>query len=183
MDLDLKKTGIIAGGGAISFLLLIAISYFTYPFINPEDVEKIKAEADSMDIRNKFDPKKFNPGAVDSLNDQLADLQLLVDSLKNDEADYLLKIDSLAAALEEEKTKQEQKKSTKTITVPEKLESEEVAKSLLSLDESVLAPIVNLLEDGQLVKLYGTASNRQKEKLLRALEPEKAARILKKVMS
>jgi len=58
-----------------------------------------------------------------------------------------------------------------------------VTKSLLNLDVEEIAPIVNRLQDSDLIKVYKSASNMQREKLLRALAPEKASKILIQVMS
>lgn len=60
---------------------------------------------------------------------------------------------------------------------------EEISKSLLRMDEEALAPILDLLDDDQLVRLYKSSSNMQRQKLLQSLEPKKAADLLKKVMS
>ncbi|MDZ7772880.1 MAG: hypothetical protein U5K31_09095 [Balneolaceae bacterium] len=60
---------------------------------------------------------------------------------------------------------------------------EEISKSLLRMDEEALAPILDLLDDDQLVQLYKSSSNMQRQKLLQSLEPKKAADLLKKVMS
>jgi hypothetical protein len=57
-----------------------------------------------------------------------------------------------------------------------------IAKSLLNLDEEKLSPIVNKLNNKQLMALYNTASNMQRQKLLQSLTPDKAADIVKKVM-
>lgn len=58
----------------------------------------------------------------------------------------------------------------------------EKIKSLLSLDEEELAPIVNQLSNEQLILLYNGGGNLQKEKLLRALSPERAAAIITEIM-
>jgi Mg/Co/Ni transporter MgtE len=57
-----------------------------------------------------------------------------------------------------------------------------IAKSLLNLDEEKLSPIVNKLNNKQLMAIYNTASNMQRQKLLQSLTPDKAADIVKKVM-
>jgi Mg/Co/Ni transporter MgtE len=106
----------------------------------------------------------------------------MVDSLEAEGKNYLAQIDSL-----KEKNKQAKQHNEKLVTkMPEKVTKksigEDVSKSLLNLDQEALSPIVNLLDDEQLVGLYNSASNMQRAKLLRSLKPEKAATVLKKVM-
>ncbi len=55
-------------------------------------------------------------------------------------------------------------------------------KSLLNLDEEELAPIVDKMNKDQLVKLYQGGGSIQREKLLRALKPERAAELMQKIM-
>jgi len=55
-------------------------------------------------------------------------------------------------------------------------------KSLLNLDEEELAPIVDKMNRDQLVRLYQGGGSIQREKLLRALKPERAAELIQKIM-
>lgn len=55
-------------------------------------------------------------------------------------------------------------------------------KSLLNLDEEELAPILSRLNNDQLIKLYRSAGNIQREKLLRSLNPDRAARLMESIM-
>ena len=186
--MDMKKAGILGGAFVGSFLLLLVVMYFVYPYIHPQQVKKLEASADSTQALDLYSPEKYNPQAIDSLTIMVEDLQQLVDSLKNREGQYITDIDSLSQALEEQRTRTEEvmeQKESMTIATEtkKKVDSETVTKSLLNLDVDSLSPIVNLLNDKQLVTLYESASSMQKEKLLRSLEPQKAATILKKVMS
>jgi Mg/Co/Ni transporter MgtE len=61
------------------------------------------------------------------------------------------------------------------------LQYSDVGKSLLSMDQSALAPILKKLNDNMLVGLYRDGSNMQREKLLQSLDPNRAAELLKKV--
>jgi hypothetical protein len=56
-------------------------------------------------------------------------------------------------------------------------------KSLLNLDEEELAPIVRQMSTSQLLRLYRSGSNMQREKLLRSLTPSQAASLMREVMS
>jgi hypothetical protein len=55
-------------------------------------------------------------------------------------------------------------------------------KSLLNLDEEELAPILSKLNNDQLTRLYRSAGNIQREKLLRSLNPDRAARLMESIM-
>lgn len=177
--MDVKKIIMLGGGFIGSFAVLVMVMYFLYPYLNPEKAEQAKEPADMQEVR--FDPSKYGPKAVESLNKQIENLQLAVDSLISREANYFAQIDSLNGRIVEV----QQEKEKALAELPEKLANksrEGVSKSLLTLDEEALAPIVNLLEERQLVNLYNSASNMQKSKLLRTLKPETAAKILKEVM-
>lgn len=181
--MDPKKAGLIAGGSVLSLIVLVMITYVIYPYIHPEEVQEVRAEADSNSAAGFFYPEMYNPEKIDSLNIRLSGLQLVIDSLNGDINNYQSVIDSLSTQITSLKEYKAQNKAQ--ITDPDiiKIELETVAKSLLNLDVDALAPIVNLLEDNQLIKLYSKAGTLEKEKLLRSLKPEKAARILKEVMS
>ena len=140
---------------------------------------------------DSYDPNDFNPEAVTRLRRTIIDLQAKIDSLESREGMYLANIDSLSVQVAELVNrpipKPDPKKAAKKAQDEEEKESdkkvEEIAKTLLNLDEEELDPIANLLSESQLVDLYASASKSQREKLLRVLKPEKAANILKKVMS
>lgn len=181
--MDTNQAGLIAGGSVVSLIVLVVITYFIYPYIHPEKVQKVRAEADSNSAAGFFYPEMYNPEKIDSLNVRLSDLRTVNDSLNGDINTYQSVIDSLSTQIKSLKEYKAQNKIPKKDPDFIKIESETIAKSLLKLDVDALSPIVNLLEDKQLIKLYSTASTVEQEKLLRALKPEKAARILKEVMS
>lgn len=208
--MDTKQIAIYAGGFLGSFLVLLAIMYLIYPYLHPEQAEEIASEYSELS-GNSFDAESYSPEAVDALNRQITNLQTTVDSLNSRNSNYEQTIDSLegrvgelTATLEERNTQQTElaeaaspgeegdpvnldsgdpRQVSEQVTEASREELEAISKSLLRMDEDALSPIVNLLEDQQLISLYNTGSSLQREKLLRALEPEKAAEILKKVMS
>ena len=55
-------------------------------------------------------------------------------------------------------------------------------KSLLNLDENEMSPILAKMNKNELVKLYKGGSTMQREKILRALHPDKAAEVMKEIM-
>lgn len=73
---------------------------------------------------------------------------------------------------------------TPFVTVAEEPQEEfsERVKSLLNLDEEDLTPIASQMTQQELVKIYQTSSNLQREKLLRSLTPERAAKLMQEIM-
>lgn len=61
-------------------------------------------------------------------------------------------------------------------------EFSERVKSLLNLDEEELTPIANQMSQQELVRIYSSSGNIQREKLLRSLSPERAAKLMKEIM-
>ena len=193
--MDVKKIGITAAIFVVSFLVIFIGVYAFYPTINPEAAAMMEEEEPIEDFSvESYDPNDFNADAVTRLRRTIISLQDDIDSLQAREARYLANIDSLSLQVAElisrpvpEPIKQPEtpkKEAAKEIKEEESNKKvEEIAKTLLSLDEEELDPIANLLSERQLVDLYASASKAQREKLLRVLKPEKAANILKKVMS
>lgn len=208
--MDTKQIAIYAGGFLGSFLVLLAIMYLIYPYLHPEQAEQVASEYSELS-GNSFETESYSPEAVDALNRQITNLQTTIDSLNDRNGKYAQTIDSLegrlgelTAAFEEQNTQQPERAEdtsageeeapveldsgdprqvSEQVTGASREELEAISKSLLRMDEDALSPIVNLLEDEQLISIYNTGSSLQREKLLRALEPKKAAEILKKVMS
>jgi hypothetical protein len=54
--------------------------------------------------------------------------------------------------------------------------------SLLNLDEEELGPIILEMSNEELIRLYRVGGNQQREKILRALPPARAARIVREIM-
>lgn len=177
--MNVKKIGLIAGGGLGSFIVLMVAVYFLFPVINPEKKEELKQLKPETQT-SRFNPDKYGPEAVDSLETRVQDLQTEVDSLQNLEAGYLAQIDSLRNHIEQVEQQQQEEVEKQQKAAAQNIE--EVSKSLLNLDEDSLVPIVNRLEDEQIIGLYRSGNNMQRSKLLQSLKPEKAATILKKVM-
>jgi len=63
-----------------------------------------------------------------------------------------------------------------------KEEFAERVKSLLNLDEEDLTPIANQMTQEELVKIYSSSGNIQREKLLRSLSAERATKLMQEVM-
>ncbi|MEX0648319.1 MAG: hypothetical protein WEA56_08805 [Balneolaceae bacterium] len=171
--MDKKKLGIYAGGFIASFLGMIVISYFMFPLLNTDEVQRIE----EVMAASSDEPPSEQP--VEVMEDSLSSEPL--NPLAEMEKKYQSKIDSLyevmaqmEADFEEKLTSQQAESRNENV--------EEIAKNLLNLDEEALAPIANRLDDSHLLQLYRSASSMQRQKLLGVIEPEKASKLLKEVL-
>lgn len=183
----IKLIGILAG----SLLLLIVAAYFTYPYLNEEkhqEVVTMYRGTEFIDTDEGYIGREF-----EQLHEQLEASKQQRDSLVS-------MIDSLKLVNEElNKEIVEYSEASEIIQIAEgdgvnerntagargefaEEDFSERVKSLLNLDEGELAPIVNKMSNGQLVRLYRGGGNIQREKLLRSLEPERAAEIMNEIM-
>lgn len=180
--MNAKTIGIWTAGFIGSFIVLTVLVYFLFPYINPEKAAEIEMETPVMK-KASFDPGEFNLQAVDSLNQEISNLQMKVDSLARQNDGKQQIIDSLQSGIDTAVEMGTESSEMITAEVAGAVPAiEEASKPLLSLDEDELGPIVDLLDENQLISLYREGSGRQRQKLLRTLKPQKAAKILKKVM-
>lgn len=188
----------IAGFLVVPIILMLVVVYLLYPMLNK----------DKYDLIVRTNGTMYDSLMVDSLArvDSLirADSIAVADSLALIEADQLeraqkmdiaTKIDSLerlvyvlSARLEglaEREIPQQQNNSQQQIASTAELEEEafkDRVKSLLNLEENEMAPILEKMTSQQLVRLYREAGNTQREKILRALNSDRAARLITEVM-
>lgn len=195
--MDIKKIGIGIGILTGSFLVILIIMYLLFPVLNPEEAEKqelVMAEEQSENqlIRNTEIESSENEYLADDEPETIEDVStdsvimaepgvLSQHDLSSIEKRYIEQIDSLKQVVENLK-KEHELELLEVTNVQFEEQVQETTKTLLSMDEDALAPIVNELEEPILIKLFKTASSMQKQKLLQSLEPEKASRILKLVM-
>jgi hypothetical protein len=195
--MDLKKIGISVGILAGSFLVILIIMYLLFPVLNPGEAEKQElamAEEQSENQLNRISETVNSeneysadvaPGITEDVNNDSISLAepdvLSQNDMSIDEKRYIEQIDSLKQVVENLK-KEHELELQEVTNVQFEEQVQETTKTLLSMDEDALAPIVNELEEPILIKLYNTATGMQKRKLLQSLEPEKASRILKLVM-
>jgi len=203
-----KKILIIVAAVVVPFLAMLVLFYFLYPQLNEEKYEQILSESteDQTEepVRDEFE---YNEVAIDessaenytfedyeSLPNNLElllaeqkSLQSTIDSLKNEKEALVSELDELNSSVDSLRAVE-----TAGNNVPESMLAEasaetgeefsERVKSLLNLDEEQLAPIVKQLSDEQLIRLYDSAGNIQREKLLRSLSASRAAKLMEKIM-
>ncbi|MEX2600513.1 MAG: hypothetical protein WD355_02615 [Balneolaceae bacterium] len=173
------------------FLVLIplfaAAIYFLFPYIHQERYQEI-SEENSLEA-------PFGEADREMIGMEFEDMQTEILKLSDERNELLARIDSLTEVnrvLDEEIERLNSGLSEGDISLtadPAGQEDEEDqeefterVKSLLNLDEEELAPIVSQMSTQQLIRLYNGGGTIQREKLLRSLNPEKAAELMSEVM-
>lgn len=172
-----------------AFLLFMVLSFYLYPVFNQTD-DELPGEFELGDLY-EYDYEEFGPQAVSELLSEINELEEELEELREKEEQDVATIDSLYAVnreLEDELRRSEAIAAANGDDVgngPQQLDAqlEEVASNLLVLNEEELAPIVNRLSDNRLLDLYENSSNMQRQQLLRALEPAKAATLVNRASS
>ena len=197
-------------GFIVAFFLFLVLSFYLYPVFNPDAGDQAAAMEVPKDGPGyyEFDYIKFGPSAVRDLKDRIEELEEQLASVDVGETGELATIDSLhrvtiqkdqrIAELEAQLEQSSQTGGNNTryassggslfgggssgnsLEGDQKMQT--ISKSLLNLDEDELGPILNRLSDAQLVKLYENSSNIRRAKLMRSLDPGKAALLLRRVM-
>lgn len=134
-------------------------------FLSPEEVREWKKEIDRLQVA-----KNSLIQAIDSLTRANEELREEIQEWENMEDFFQLA------------ENKEQSGGQEELVFLESEDFSERVKSLLNLDEEELAPIVRELDNHQLVRLYRHGGNIQREKLLRSLEPSRAASLMREVM-
>lgn len=133
---------------------------------------------------------------VDSLNNLKEELTAHLSEIQDDDNNTNIQGGSLASEAgingtanqaEPQAQQPQQQQNMFEAMETEQLEEEEEAfadrvKSLLNLEEEELTPILSRLNNDQLTRLYRSAGNIQREKLLRSLNPDRAARLMETIM-
>lgn len=187
----LKIAGIIIG----PLLLMTVAVYFLYPYFNEKEYEAIAekydrrdepvSQVEGMEIGKDFQTLVEQVKLLKSANDQLNDV---VDSLqqKNEELTEEVKRKEEQEISKPARSETAPADSVQTTRVSQKnLPREsfgERVKSLLNLDNEDLTPIINEMTNKQLVRLYEGGSSMQRKKLLRSLDPKRAAKLMTEVM-
>lgn len=188
-----------------AFLLFMMLSFYLYPVFNPDAAgESVRIEVPRASKGYyEFDYVRFGPGAVLKLQDEIERLEEQIASRENKDDRDIEVIDSLQQVTQrkdqriarlEAQLQQGQQDNANRFAFgggfnggsSEGLEGDgriaTIAKSLLTLDEEQLGPILNRLPDDQLVELYKSSSNIRRSKLMSSLDPGKAATLLRRVM-
>jgi hypothetical protein len=192
-------------GFVIGPLLPLAVAiYFLYPYLNEkeyqdiakkyentqvlEDSSKVELDMSSYENKTKTSEEKVKAfrNVISHLRDQVDSLNTLNDSLKTELLAKEKEIKDLqqrevntAEARAEETANEELSDEDAGITEEEFADN---IKSLLSLDDENLSPIINEMNDQQLIRLYKAGNSLQRKKLLRTLKSKRAANLMTEVM-
>jgi len=204
-----KKVLIILAAIAGSFLAFLVLFYFLYPHLNEEKFEQVVSELneekttktdqnqyrydetvyDELNEVDEYDELPNNPELLmaeqNSLQDSIDSLQQKRDLLLNELDELSHSVDSVKSLKTTENSADVQLNADNTAENTDEAREEfsERVKSLLNLEEEQLSPIVRQLSDEQLIRLYDSAGNIQREKLLRSLSADRAAKLMERIMS
>jgi len=204
-----KKVLIILAAIAGSFLAFLVLFYFLYPHLNEEKFEQVVSELneekttktdqnqyrydetvyDELNEVEEYDELPNNPELLmaeqNSLQDTIDSLQQKRDLLLNELDELSHSVDSVKSLKTTENSADVQLNADNTAENMDEAREEfsERVKSLLNLEEEQLSPIVRQLSDEQLIRLYDSAGNIQREKLLRSLSADRAAKLMERIMS
>lgn len=183
----------------VPFIVMIVVMYFTYPYLNEEKYQQAILTVQELAEEEQGETAVFDRDLAfmssqqNALIEERLELQAVIDSL-------MLEREQIAREIEElTKTRELAKTDEGNATGPaadnesgiadadrprviDEAEFSENIKSLLNLDEEELAPIVSKLSNDHLIRLYKSAGNIQREKLLRSLTAERAAVLMERIM-
>jgi len=182
----------IAGFLVVPIILMLVVTYLLYPLMNKERYDLIVrtngtlVDSVLMDSLARMDSLAVVDSAL--VAEQLEQEQLA----DEDETEYLNKVDSLERmiyllsakidGLETSSTNQVINVNRDAAVNAGEEEFKDRVKSLLNLEENEMAPILEKMTGEQLLRLYREAGNTQREKILRALNSDRAARLITEVM-
>lgn len=190
----------IAGFLVVPIILMLVVVYLLYPMLNKDRYDLIVrtngtmvdsalidslaridslAKADSLETLERF----RNGELVVTIKD--TEWATKVDSLER--LIYVLssRLEGLEAAASAPVQEPEPIAAQAETASLDELDEEafkDRVKSLLNLEENELAPILDKMSSDQLVRLYREAGNTQREKILRVLNSDRAARLITEIM-
>lgn len=181
----------ILGFLVIPFQVFIVVFFFLYPYLKPDKYQEIvEVNQSEYGIPITATDSTFTPEdslSIASFSQHLPD-SLNISSmayLTSDNGQLHMKLDSLLTALNTMEL--ERNKALEELEMIQNggSSSEDFldrVKSLFNLEPDELAPILDKMTSKQLVRLYKEGSSMQREKMLRSLNSEKAAKLLTEIM-
>lgn len=202
----------IAGIVMITFLVITVVTFFLYPYLNEEKYEQIQNDrllnqpagdfedslgSESSELDDGTTGADENSLFQDSPAAQEGDFSGVIDSLQHVNDSLSLKLNEVQESLAELENAIRRNGVDPAQLLADSGDGEaafveasdeqteefaERVKSLLNLDEEELTPIANQMSQQELVRIYSNSGNIQREKLLRSLSPERAAKLMKEIM-
>lgn len=178
----------------VTFIIMVVASFFLFPYLSSDTYKEIVEDHEKKQFASwdsTFVPDSLSQEVLsaDSLQSEALDSITTITKselsiLKIEKVKLQTRLDSLSSAHYQLK-KELEEKSKKIRDYESNLAPEEFSnrvKSLLNLEVEELAPILQKMTNTQLVKMYMNGGNTQREKILRALDADKAAQIISEVM-
>lgn len=191
--MTIKKALKISGYIFLPVIPMIVGAYFLFPYINEEKHEEITEEYEDEVALGDTTATMDASGAEDigedfaTLKERSSVFQENIEDLKSEIDSLTTANDSLENELatlgenEDAEGAEDPKEIAENLDISDEEFSENV-KSLLDLDNEDLSPIINKMSDDQLIRLYKVGSSLQRKKFLRALESERAAKLMTELM-
>jgi flagellar motility protein MotE (MotC chaperone) len=184
-----KKKIIILISVSVSMLLLGGIGfYLLYPKMNPEKYEETVqqvevANALNATLNTSESESSYLENNIDATDSEsrkmLVETQKVqIDSLKS----IIRELESFRDELNTEKTDLSEKIKKLEEQANQKATFQEELKGILSLDDKQLSPILEKMNDMKVADIYQGSTVNQKQKILRCLDPVKAAKLLEAVI-
>jgi flagellar motility protein MotE (MotC chaperone) len=185
MEITKKKIIIIVSVSLGVLLIGSLIFYFFFSSINPEKFEETVQQVEEQNALIAAENSLIVNGSNATSNTDIRTI----------EARYNFIIDSLEIRLNELDIEKNEYLTQKTDLV-EKVKSledelsqlkeiktnfEDELKGVLNLDDKQLSPIIQAMKIEKVAELYQNSNTNQKQKILRNLDPDKAAKILESV--
>lgn len=173
---------------------MLVAAYFAFPYLNEEKYQEIVEEYKIAEPVSGYEEAGILSDDEEDLvvKGEIEKLQATIDSLKTLNEQLKQEFEDSLKAIQEMQPENIEQATVEAETISDEITDEntsvagedftERVKSLLNLDEESLSPILNKMTNEQLVRLYGGAGGIQREKLLRSLDPERAAKLMTEVM-
>lgn len=184
-----KKKIIILVAISLSVLILGGIGfYLLYPKINSEKyeetVQQVKEE-NALNATLNSSESESSKSENNLITSDSENRKMLIESHKT----QIDSLESIISELERERNELLTDKSDLNEVIKkldeevnQKITFEEELKGILSLDDKQLSPILEKMNDMKVADLYQGSNSNQKQKILRCLDPERAAKLLEKVI-
>lgn len=195
--MNVKKILKILGFITVPVLPMVIAMYFLFPYLNEEKYREISSKyednwvlGDSSDVELIGEDFATLKERSQVFQENISELKQEIDSLKslNDSLSTLVmnRADSLRTLKNLEQNQDgsgEPKQETAQTEQPlNEEELRETVKTLLSMEDENLAPILKEMGDRQILLLYKAGNSLERKKLLRALDFKRAANLMTEVL-
>lgn len=193
-----KKILKILGFIVLPVIPLTVAAYFLYPYINKKEYQKVADKyQNEVVIGDSTQVGTMGIGEVKTIGEdfetlkerskafqeEITGLKSRVDSLSvlNDSLQQVLNKNKNPGNPNVDSLDKQEMKGDKRVKMSDKKFAENM-KSLLALDLEDLSPILNQMNNGQLLRLYNVGSSLERKKILRALDSKRAANLITELM-